>query len=155
VLSQRVMCMIEGCDTKSVAKGLCAKHYMRQRRTGNPNQVRKPGRKRSPPLELLTENRARRSNMRFVLAARWLREAGADDDALRQAIKAASRPNGMLNIPRLLGFAADARWKRLGATGQPGAPGPVTKTVTAPLPYPTSARRDGHAQRALGEPTPL
>jgi hypothetical protein len=107
------MCVIEGCDTKPVAKGLCAKHNMRQRRTGDPNRVRKPGRKRNPVLELLTENRSRRSNMRFVLAARWLREAGADDDALRQAIKTASRPNGTLNISRLLGIAARAWWKRL------------------------------------------
>ena len=113
------MCVIEGCDTKPVAKGLCAKHCMRQRRTGDPNQVRKPGRKRNPALELLTENRSRRSNMRFVLAARWLREAGTDDDALRQAIKTASRPNGTLNISRLLGIAARARWKRLGENGQP------------------------------------
>jgi hypothetical protein len=111
------MCMIEGCNTKPVAKGLCAMHYMRQRRTSDPNQVRKSGRKRNPALELLTENRSRRANMRFVLAAQWLREAGADDDVLRQAIKAASRPNGTLNISRLLGFAARLRWKRLCETG--------------------------------------
>jgi hypothetical protein len=83
---------IEGCDTKPVAK------------------------ERNPALKRLTENRSQRANMRFILAAQWLREAGADD-ALRQAIKAASRPNGTLNISRLLGFAAHARWKRLCETG--------------------------------------
>lgn len=112
-----IVCTIEGCDTKPVTEEFCAKHYMHQRRTSDPNQVRKPGRKRSPALELLTENRSQRANMRFVRAAQRLGEAGVDDDALRQAIKAASRPNGTLNISRLLGFAARARWKRLCETG--------------------------------------
>jgi hypothetical protein len=30
------MCLVDGCDKKPIAKGLCAKHYMRQRRTGDP-----------------------------------------------------------------------------------------------------------------------
>ena len=41
------MCVIEGCECKPVAKGLCTKHYMRQRRTGDPSSVGKVGRKRS------------------------------------------------------------------------------------------------------------
>jgi hypothetical protein len=39
------MCTIKGCKTKPVARGLCAKHYMRQRRTGDPATIRKSGRK--------------------------------------------------------------------------------------------------------------
>jgi hypothetical protein len=49
------MCRIEGCDAKPVAKGLCAKHYMRQRRQGSPDKVGKPGRPCSPLLECLRE----------------------------------------------------------------------------------------------------
>lgn len=37
------MCKIEGCDAKPVAKGLCAKHYMRQRRHGDAAVTGKPG----------------------------------------------------------------------------------------------------------------
>src|SRR6516225_3162329 len=42
------MCTIAGCRTQPIAKGLCAKHYMRQRRTGDPNQIGKAGRPRAP-----------------------------------------------------------------------------------------------------------
>jgi hypothetical protein len=37
-------CKIEGCEGKAVAKGLCAKHYMRQRRSGDAETVKKAGR---------------------------------------------------------------------------------------------------------------
>src|SRR5215813_8456138 len=37
------MCKISGCRTPAIAQGLCAKHYMRQRRTGDPTAKRKPG----------------------------------------------------------------------------------------------------------------
>ena len=37
------MCKIAECDGKPVAKGLCARHYMRARRTGDPTETRKPG----------------------------------------------------------------------------------------------------------------
>jgi len=37
-------CKIKGCRAKVLAKRLCAKYYMRVRRTGDPNQTRKAGR---------------------------------------------------------------------------------------------------------------
>ena len=37
------MCEISGCPNPAIAQGLCAKHYMRQRRTGDPTITRKPG----------------------------------------------------------------------------------------------------------------
>src|SRR6516164_1880492 len=42
------MCKISGCRTPAIAQGLCAKHYMRQRRTGDPTAKRKPGPKSKP-----------------------------------------------------------------------------------------------------------
>ena len=36
------MCKIEGCSGKAVARGLCAMHYMRVRRTGDPALTGKP-----------------------------------------------------------------------------------------------------------------
>jgi hypothetical protein len=35
----RERCRIEGCEAKAVGKGLCWKHYQRQRRYGDPSVV--------------------------------------------------------------------------------------------------------------------
>ena len=78
------MCTIEGCDRKPVAKGLCALHYMRARRTGDPNQIRKSGRRRDPAPMLMSGDRSPRSN------ARWSRTAGDDHEAAEQATEAAT-----------------------------------------------------------------
>jgi hypothetical protein len=40
------MCKIDGCNRVPVAKGLCAKHYLRLRRTGDASLVRKTGPKK-------------------------------------------------------------------------------------------------------------
>jgi hypothetical protein len=45
------MCKISGCRTPAIAQGLCAKHYMRQRRTGDPNVKLKPGPKPKRPRQ--------------------------------------------------------------------------------------------------------
>jgi hypothetical protein len=37
-------CTIPGCSKRAVAHGLCAKHYMRLRRRGDPNAEFPPGR---------------------------------------------------------------------------------------------------------------
>jgi DNA-binding response OmpR family regulator len=78
------MCTIEGCDRKPVAKGLCAKHYMRARRTGDPSQTRMPGRRRDPSPMLMRVDRSPRSN------ARWSPTAGDDHEAAEQATEAAT-----------------------------------------------------------------
>jgi hypothetical protein len=44
------MCSIEGCGAKTVAKGLCAKHYMRLKRTGDAVKTGRPGPKPQPHL---------------------------------------------------------------------------------------------------------
>jgi hypothetical protein len=46
-------CHVAGCNAKPVAKGLCAKHYMRQRWTRDPNTVGKPGRKPDLYLQMV------------------------------------------------------------------------------------------------------
>jgi hypothetical protein len=98
------MCKIEGCQSRSVAKDLCAKHYMRERRTGDASRTRKPGRKRDPAIamhrKLMTPDFGSRSKFsRYIAAMRLL----ADSDlATRQAvINKASRPNGTINIAKL------------------------------------------------------
>src|SRR6516164_5784108 len=78
------MCTIDGCDRKPVAKGLCALHYMRPRRTGDPNQIRKSGRRRDPAPTLMSGDRSPRSN------PRWSRTPGDDHEAAEQATEAAT-----------------------------------------------------------------
>ena len=77
------MCMIEGCNRKPVASGLCAMHYMRARRTGDPTQTYKRGQKRNLPRVLMSEDRSLRSD------ARSSRTEGDGQEA-KQAIKAAT-----------------------------------------------------------------
>jgi hypothetical protein len=72
-----MQCMTEGCDRDSVAKELCRKHYMRQRRTGDPNETRKPGRKPSSARAMLREImgsdwRSERTFARYVAATNLL-----------------------------------------------------------------------------------
>jgi hypothetical protein len=43
-------CTVVGCNDAAKVKGMCSKHYMRQRRHGNTGTVRKPGVKPPPWL---------------------------------------------------------------------------------------------------------
>lgn len=49
------MCTVNGCDRPRKAKGLCAMHYQRWRRTGDPEKVRRAGRPRDDMLDDLRE----------------------------------------------------------------------------------------------------
>jgi hypothetical protein len=89
-------CSIEGCCDTIVAKGLCAKHYMRRRRNGDPTTVRKRG--PQPGWSRLSAERigrgfrpewSVRTKARFAKAQRvalWLyQRAGVDPDELLNA----------------------------------------------------------------------
>src|SRR3954452_23181247 len=101
------MCTIEGCGNKPVAKGLCAKHYMRLRRTGDPLRTRRSGPKPSALVaaqrELLRDC-SDRAFARYRLALELL----PSKEDRKRAIAAASRPNGSLNISKLLDIAMTA-----------------------------------------------
>jgi hypothetical protein len=98
------MCEIDGCDGEPVAKGLCAKHYMRLRRAGDPSRVRKPGPKRSLMRSVLPAEWSPRAQARFAQAMRMLEDAGGGAEK-QQAVKTASRPNGSVNVSKLLRIA--------------------------------------------------
>jgi hypothetical protein len=93
------MCSIEGCDREPVAKGLCARHYMRRRRTGDPNRTRKAGRKRDPLRDLFQEW-SRRTVGHHKAAMMVLLTLGGEE-LWAQAVKVATRPNGTLNVAEL------------------------------------------------------
>jgi hypothetical protein len=56
-------CSVEGCDRPHYGKGLCARDYQRQRKTGStdaPSEIRKCGHARTPENTLFEANGKRR-----------------------------------------------------------------------------------------------
>jgi hypothetical protein len=98
------MCSIEGCDAKPVAKGLCAKHYMRVKRQGSPDKTGKAGRPRSPGLELARSvfpDYSARTIARHNQAMQML-----GSEALRKdVIQKNRRPDGSINVSGMLATA--------------------------------------------------
>jgi len=84
-------CKIEGCAREANAMGLCFKHYMRQRRTGNPAVRSKPGPK---PVDPSTD------------------ETG-ENAALRQENAALRQENAALHQEIIRVSEEIARWHRL------------------------------------------
>jgi hypothetical protein len=101
------MCKIDGCDAKPLARELCAKHYMRWRRTGDATKVRPPGAPRKGGFNAyareLFPSYSKRTLARYIAATKTLNATGGPD-AVKDAVLKASRPNGSLNI------AAYERW---------------------------------------------
>jgi hypothetical protein len=102
------MCSIDGCDAKPVAKGLCAKHYMRTRRHGSAAVKHKTGPKSGtkPDLDLnrsLFPGWSPRSVARYTQAMRAM--SFAPEEKRKEAILAATRPNGSLNVSELYRLA--------------------------------------------------
>jgi hypothetical protein len=98
------MCSIDGCYAKAVAKGLCAKHYMRQRRNGDPEKVCKAGRRQS---ELSAQAKWVFPNASPTTRARWkaaMKLLGGDPEA-GEVVRRATRPNGSVNVSRMLEMA--------------------------------------------------
>jgi hypothetical protein len=104
------MCNIEGCQGPVVARGLCAKHYKRQQRTGDPNKTRRPGPQTSEQRKLIDhtfKDWSPRTRGRYVQALSLLAPCG--QEVMREAITAATRSNGSINVCRLVEIAAMAR----------------------------------------------
>jgi hypothetical protein len=95
------MCTISKCRNKAVAKGLCAKHYMRARRAGDPTKVRKPGRPRARLTQLMAgTNWSPRTLARFRRASRLLLKF--TDKSAKRLMAEATRSNGSVNVSKLL-----------------------------------------------------
>jgi two-component system, OmpR family, phosphate regulon response regulator PhoB len=92
------MCTINGCDRKPVAKGLCAMHYMRARRTGDPNHTRKPGHKRDPLPMWTSQDQSPR------LYADWPQTAADAHGTTEQAVDAATSTREPAEHPIQIGM---------------------------------------------------
>jgi hypothetical protein len=100
------MCSIENCSGIPIARGLCRKHYTRQRRHGDPERVYKPGSKLAPLEEVFVaqfREFSPRSRGRILQAYRLL--VSFDAETCVQAVARATRPNGSLNVSKLLDMA--------------------------------------------------
>jgi hypothetical protein len=117
------MCSIDGCDAKVVAKGLCAKHYMRQRRNGDPEKVRKAGRPKTEWSHHVdhSDHWSRRTQARFKAAVILLRSLNPEDDQfMQEALKLmelARRPSGETNVSQFLDLAAERYLAHLANAG--------------------------------------
>jgi hypothetical protein len=108
ILLSATMCKIKGCQGKVVVRGLYAKHYMRERRTGYPTKIGKPG--PAPSLymamaKVVSEGEwSPRTMARYAEASRIL--DGCSAPARAALLKACTRPNGSINVGNLLDRAA-------------------------------------------------
>jgi hypothetical protein len=109
------MCKIAGCQSKAVAQGLCAKHYMRKRRTGNPTKTGKPGRPREQNVytavvkELWAPDASARTQARLAEAFRI--SDGCSPKARGEVLESCTRPSGSINASRFLELITDLWWR--------------------------------------------
>jgi hypothetical protein len=102
------MCRIEGCDAKPVAKGLCPKHYMRERRHGSVDEVRKSGRPRDQVLDLyrsLFREWSPRTLARYKRTMDILNGLKLAEVEIKAFIINHTRPNGTLKVSTMLMLA--------------------------------------------------
>ncbi len=94
------LCSVPDCGARAAARGLCAKHYMRWRRRGDPAVTGQRGRPANRP--------------RYQPLALRLHELGLVEDyeqLIQQLAEHASRPNGSLNVSKLQRAAEErAAW---------------------------------------------
>jgi hypothetical protein len=107
------MCRIAGCDGKALARGLCAKHYSRQRRHGDVDTVKRRGRNGPPSAAMLKElfpDWSPRTLAAYTKAFEQLRAAQqltGTETMLTDAIAQATRSNGTLNVSKFVRIAED------------------------------------------------
>ena|SRR5712671_5876659 len=119
-----MMCKIKRCDADATAKGLCAKHYMRARRHGSAKVVNKRGRKPGSISGSIftTEDKEQlkahllahgnkwssRTFERYWLANKLLAASvSGGEKKMIAVVKSASRPNGSVNVSKLVRIAAE------------------------------------------------
>jgi len=83
-------CKVEGCASQAVAGGMCAKHYMRVKRRGDPNVRLRPGPKPGPAPAAAAASEL--AALRAEAAALRQENAGLQRE-LTKARAAAAKPN--------------------------------------------------------------
>jgi hypothetical protein len=116
-------CSIYGCENDPAIKGLCRKHYMRQRRNGDPNEKKRPGPKPVESLlgsevnELLNMIAPRTSARTVARLRRALALLPYIRKSERTRILGAWQSNGFRNMARLLRDIEEAALRQLARKG--------------------------------------
>ena len=102
-------CSIDDCQRSIKAKSLCEMHYRRLLRTGHPQGKGRPGPQPHPTRTTMRRMFSEMSERTFdtYFAAMGILWAFADQADIEAAVRAATRPNGSLNVTKLR-RAADA-----------------------------------------------
>jgi hypothetical protein len=113
-------CAHPDCQAETVAKGLCGRHYMRLRRHGDTEKVKKKGRPSGRRAAVLGafegSGVSQRSLDRNIHAIKLLHTHGINHEPF---IKNATRPNGSMNMLRLEEMAEFAVIEKLSAASAP------------------------------------
>jgi hypothetical protein len=96
------ICTIDGCESVATAKGLCAKHYMRLRRTGDAGKTQKPWANHTKRIDhpfprafMRDYSWSLRTYQRMFEAIRYS-EAAGDHEMIIE--KHCTWPNGKVNV---------------------------------------------------------
>ena len=104
-------CSIDDCQRPIKAKSLCEMHYRRLLRTGHPQGKGRPGPQPHPTRTTMRRMFSEMSERTFdtYFAAMGILWAFADQADIEAAVRAATRPNGSLNVTKLRRAAGRAR----------------------------------------------
>jgi hypothetical protein len=117
-------CSVADCSATVKAHGMCAKHYMRGWRGGDPQTAPRQGRPADPLRATWRRKFPDMSDRSFarLWAAMWPlavdrvvirdEQAGTEQKADEYAIQRATRPNGSLNVAELERAAEDVQRER-------------------------------------------
>ena len=96
-------CTFPDCEAPAVARGFCAKHYMRLHRHGDPAKVGRAGRPDGDAARrAMMSELSDRGYARYSRALRLLKFCGFD---VVPVIKSCSRPNGSMNMSKFEEYA--------------------------------------------------
>jgi hypothetical protein len=107
-----MICSAEGCPADAVSRGLCMKHHMRLRRTGDVNGRKSRKRPPSPELEAARKktDKSPRTQAYMAQASRLLSTVGERDR--KAAVAWSIRSNGSISVSRLNQIATPSRATR-------------------------------------------
>jgi hypothetical protein len=115
-----VACTVGSCDRMVKARGYCATHYARLRRTGSADKVRKAGCPQKPfniHVGQMLSEWSPRTQSRYIYAVRILNAFGADSVT---ALVECTRAGGSINVSQLVRLADSTvmKWLREHESGE-------------------------------------
>ncbi|MHB1546009.1 MAG: hypothetical protein ACYCSB_09490 [bacterium] len=101
-------CKVENCGKKHFSGGYCCMHYTRNRRAGNPDTVKRRGRKKDKFREFtlgLLSDMSPRTVDKYLRFLRIASDAGLTQEEKRALMKQTARPNGTTSFEKYIRLA--------------------------------------------------